>query len=65
MTVLYTAPTPNGRKASIALEELGVPYEVRLVDIRRYMTDLAALAALPLFAICLYLGGVRLRRPLR
>jgi GST-like protein len=33
MTVLYTAPTPNGRKASIALEELGVPYEVRRVDI--------------------------------
>ena len=33
MTVLHTAPTPNGRKASIALEELGVPYEVRVVDI--------------------------------
>ncbi|MDJ0849443.1 MAG: glutathione S-transferase family protein [Myxococcota bacterium] len=33
MIKLYTAPTPNGRKASIALEELGVPYEVERVDI--------------------------------
>ncbi len=41
------------------------PLEIRLVDIRRYLTDLAALALLPLFAVCLYLGGVRLRRPLR
>jgi GST-like protein len=31
---LYTAPTPNGRKASIALEELGVEYEVVKVDIQ-------------------------------
>jgi len=30
---LYTAPTPNGRKVSIALEELGVPYEVERIDI--------------------------------
>ncbi len=28
MIRLYTAATPNGRKASIALEELGLPYEV-------------------------------------
>lgn len=28
MYTLYTAPTPNGKKISIALEELGVPYEV-------------------------------------
>ncbi len=33
MIQLYTAPTPNGRKVSIALEELGVPYEVTRVDI--------------------------------
>jgi len=33
MIKLYTAPTPNGRKASIALEEIGVPYEVVRVDI--------------------------------
>jgi glutathione S-transferase len=28
--VLYTAQTPNGIKASIALEELGLQYEVVL-----------------------------------
>ena len=30
---LYTWTTPNGRKASIALEELGLPYEAHAVDI--------------------------------
>lgn len=30
---LYTWATPNGRKISIALEELGLPYEVIPVDI--------------------------------
>jgi GST-like protein len=30
---LYTAATPNGRKVSIALEELSLPYEVIPVDI--------------------------------
>jgi GST-like protein len=29
MITLYTAATPNGHKVSIALEELGLPYEVR------------------------------------
>ncbi len=33
MLRLYTWATPNGRKASIALEELGLPYEVRKVDL--------------------------------
>ena len=33
MLTLYTAPTPNGWKASIALEELGLPYEVRAIDL--------------------------------
>jgi GSH-dependent disulfide-bond oxidoreductase len=28
MIVLYTAATPNGHKVSIALEEMGLPYEV-------------------------------------
>lgn len=31
MIRLHTAATPNGRKVSIALEEIGVPYEVRHV----------------------------------
>src|SRR5438876_9529015 len=30
---LYTWTTPNGRKVSIALEELGLPYTVHPVDI--------------------------------
>jgi len=33
MIRLYTAPTPNGRKISIGLEELGLAYDVRRVDL--------------------------------
>ncbi len=33
MLQLDTAATPNGRKASIALEELGVPYQVHKLDL--------------------------------
>ncbi|MDB5733021.1 MAG: Glutathione S-transferase domain, partial [Variovorax sp.] len=33
MITLYTWTTPNGRKPSILLEELGLPYEVRPVNI--------------------------------
>ena len=33
MIDLYTWTTPNGRKVSIALEELGIPYEAHAVDI--------------------------------
>ncbi|MGA0596250.1 glutathione S-transferase N-terminal domain-containing protein [Enterovirga sp. CN4-39] len=33
MITLYTWTTPNGRKASIMLEELGLEYEVRPVDL--------------------------------
>jgi GSH-dependent disulfide-bond oxidoreductase len=33
MIDLYTAPTPNGWKASIALEELELPYEVQVVNL--------------------------------
>jgi GST-like protein len=32
---LYTAPTPNGRKVSIALEELSLPYTVHVLDLTR------------------------------
>ena len=35
MITLYTWGTPNGRKISIALEELQLPYEVRTIDITR------------------------------
>ncbi len=33
MIRLHTWTTPNGRKISIALEELGLPYELRKVDL--------------------------------
>lgn len=33
MIDLYTAATPNGWKASIVLEELGIPYEVHPIDL--------------------------------
>jgi GST-like protein len=33
MIDLYTWTTPNGRKISIALEELGLPYKVHAIDI--------------------------------
>ena len=35
MIDLYTAPTPNGWKASIALEELGMPYEVHAINLTK------------------------------
>lgn len=33
MITLYTAPTPNGHKVSVALEELALPYKVEIVNI--------------------------------
>jgi len=33
MMTLYTAATPNGHKVSIALEELGLPYTLRVLDL--------------------------------
>ena len=35
MIDLYTFTTPNGRKASIALEEIGLKYEVHSIDISK------------------------------
>ncbi|WP_426748150.1 glutathione S-transferase N-terminal domain-containing protein [Myxococcus faecalis] len=35
MIDLYTFATPNGRKVSIALEELGLPYTAKSVDISK------------------------------
>jgi GST-like protein len=32
---LYAFDTPNGRKISVALEEMGLPYDVRVVDITK------------------------------
>jgi len=31
---LYSLATPNGQKASIALEEMGIPYDAHRIDIR-------------------------------
>lgn len=33
MIELYSASTPNGRKISIMLEELGIPYTVHPIDL--------------------------------
>ncbi len=33
MIDLYTAPTPNGWKISVALEEMGIPYEVHAINL--------------------------------
>jgi GST-like protein len=47
MIDLYTWTTPNGRKVSIALEELGLPYTVHAVDIgkdEQFKPDFLAIA---------------------
>ena len=33
MINLYTAPTPNGHKASVTLEELGLPYHCHAINL--------------------------------
>src|SRR6478752_10011704 len=35
---LYSVPTPNGVKASIMLEEIGLPYEPHAIDIAKNET---------------------------
>jgi GSH-dependent disulfide-bond oxidoreductase len=35
MIDLYTAATPNGRKASVMLEEVGLPYELHALDLKK------------------------------
>ncbi len=35
MIELFTAATPNGHKVSIALEELSLPYDMRVLDFTR------------------------------
>lgn len=35
MIDLYTSPTPNGWKASVTLEELGIPYEAHPIDLSK------------------------------
>lgn len=46
MITLHTWSTPNGRKVSIALEELGLPYRVRAVHIGRDEQSAPAFVAL-------------------
>ena len=45
MIDLYTAPTPNGWKISVALEEMRLPYRVIPIDdfphLRRWIEQLA------------------------
>lgn len=35
MVKLYTWTTPNGRKITVMLEELGIPYDIEFVDTRK------------------------------
>jgi GST-like protein len=43
---LYSFPTPNGVKASIALEEIGLPYEPHFIDIVAQQTHTPEFLAL-------------------
>lgn len=45
MITLYTWSTPNGRKISIMLEECGLPYAVRAIDITKGEQHTAAFLA--------------------
>ena len=48
MIELFTAATPNGHKVSITLEELGIPYQLRVLNLgRQEQKDPAFLAINP------------------
>ncbi len=46
MIDLYTAATPNGHKVSIALEELALPYELKVLDLTQGEQRLPAFLAI-------------------
>ena len=46
MIDLYTAATPNGHKVSIALEELGLPYELKVLDLSKHEQKTSAFLAI-------------------
>ena len=46
MITLYTAATPNGHKVSIALEELGLPYRLEVLDLTSGVQKQAAYLAI-------------------
>lgn len=46
MITLYTAATPNGHKVSIALEELGLPYRLEVLDLASGVQKQAAFLAI-------------------
>ena len=45
MYTLYTAPTPNGHKISIALEELDVPVPLRGDEEQKFLEDTRGMLA--------------------
>ena len=46
MIDLYTAATPNGHKVSIALEEMGLPYTLKVLDLAKGEQKLPAYLAI-------------------
>jgi GSH-dependent disulfide-bond oxidoreductase len=46
MIDLYTAATPNGHKVSIALEELGLPYTLKVLDLAKGEQKMPAFLAI-------------------
>ena len=52
MIDLYYWPTPNGWKVSIMLEECGLPYELKPVDIGGLISSLQSFSSLALTTEC-------------